>query len=295
MLPQAWLSGGDDREDRRHRKEAEKRHAQIVWGAFVLVAMLSVALVATSPAWADECSMTHDERKPLVRRWWISGKALLYASQLFIAACLLVCVRCGGARVLYHTACLLIYFNATALVVVALKQLLGDSLCNIHANSVSGHAHFYLFFAVALPSPALTAAVAGRAVARLWVAFYALYLLALLSQGYRTVAFGFHSPRQFLYGALSAALSSVAWQLVGPARWFSRQLLLGLAVPVFAACWCLAVAVSGGFDFVRSSVHLPAFIPLAVVAVYTRPPAGHGYPVIRVRDEPFLLTSPMHA
>eukprot|EP01062_Namystynia_karyoxenos_P043690 TRINITY_DN31998_c0_g1_i2.p1 TRINITY_DN31998_c0_g1~~TRINITY_DN31998_c0_g1_i2.p1 ORF type:complete len:390 (+),score=78.91 TRINITY_DN31998_c0_g1_i2:73-1170(+) len=178
--------------------------------------------------------------------------------------------------------------------VAALKQLLGDSNCHRrgYANSISGHAHWYVFLLAALPFVGRDASAAapsepqrplvplgepavnrrplsgggGAAAARRTAAAAAAYgvvALAALVDFRRTVEHGFHSPRQLVYGIGFGLCCVALWRAArralapppdaGAAGAAAAAVRWVAASAVWAAAGVTAGCAAGGLPRVRAA------------------------------------------
>eukprot|EP01061_Rhynchopus_euleeides_P018727 TRINITY_DN3091_c0_g1_i2.p1 TRINITY_DN3091_c0_g1~~TRINITY_DN3091_c0_g1_i2.p1 ORF type:complete len:255 (+),score=36.20 TRINITY_DN3091_c0_g1_i2:246-1010(+) len=138
------------------REDLRRRHKRVVLALLLFAAMLSVAIASLSPEWADLCMMNATERAAATAQWFYAAP-LFMVSEAIIVLCLATHVLAGQEDSsdpythAYLSLCTLVAYQAFAGLIVFLKHVLADSLCNTVPNSVSGHTHFYIFYALTLP------------------------------------------------------------------------------------------------------------------------------------------------
>lgn len=95
-----------------------------------------------------------------------------------------------------------LWFMATYLICVWLKDYLDDSICSTKPNSVSGHVCMHVFAAFALLFVGKERAVLCRLSGVLYTGAFLTVCLCSLAVLQRTFLSGYHSPRQMILGAL---------------------------------------------------------------------------------------------
>ena len=225
-----WASEGDGQAIR-------DGHTQLVRGGCFLIGMALVAILAVNPSGIDTCAMEENERKLLVREWIVPGQALLIITETFIILIFIIStvpsyVQSNDHQPSFQWICFFLWYWGSACCVTAAKHLLMDTSCSNHANSVSGHTHFYLMACLNLPkvfvghSEVTYPSEIGR---KVMIICYYLIVLLCLFQGYRTLTYGFHSIRQIAYGAVSAFVTSLIWDTTSYSRVYSDRLLIRTA------------------------------------------------------------------
>jgi hypothetical protein len=148
------------------------------------------------------------------------------------------------------------WFFSTLNIVEGLKYYISDTICNKHANSVSGHSHLFVFVNMALWQLYEHEIFAKRKFYRI-----ARYLslgssLFCLSE---TLLYGYHSPRQMLYGAGVALLSYTYQDLAWTLSEINSLLLLW-------AVWLASFVLRISFDIRSPVMWLSQSLGLAVLA-----------------------------
>ena len=257
-------------EHAQSREELRRKHKRIVLALTMCSAMLCTAIASLEPDWADVCILSREERDAATKQWILPASPLFVVSELIIALCLCAHVAAGHVDMsdpfthLYLSTCTLLAYVAFAGAVVFLKYMLNDTLCNTHPNSVSGHTHFYIFYALALPRLAVEGHKAKcRKHTVFWVMCYCSVLFLSLFQSYRTLAYGFHTVRQIVYGSFVSLVATMLWMFSLDAELSKAAAANGTAAPplllqrtgsMALVGSCLAVSVAGWGYLLPSSI-----------------------------------------
>lgn len=114
----------------------------------------------------------------------------------------------------YDCCYTILWFIATYLVVVFLKDLLDDSLCNTKPNSVSGHTCYFIFYILNLYYMGMYRTPPEDVEKPSWrrhmfnICFIIVLVLAIVNLS-NTYTGGYHTPRQMIYGGLTGLLSHI--------------------------------------------------------------------------------------
>jgi uncharacterized membrane protein len=136
---------------------------------------------------------------------------------LFLLALIRQIVCSDKLHALYSSLYSVAWYAATNCLLECAKELIRDSSCSTHSNSVSGHASFMTFYALTALLWTESVGARRRSVWRsiaLYVCLTAVFVCAALTLS-STWHGGFHSARQMMLGALFGATSHliVAWLL----------------------------------------------------------------------------------
>eukprot|EP01061_Rhynchopus_euleeides_P018726 TRINITY_DN3091_c0_g1_i1.p1 TRINITY_DN3091_c0_g1~~TRINITY_DN3091_c0_g1_i1.p1 ORF type:complete len:292 (+),score=78.98 TRINITY_DN3091_c0_g1_i1:289-1164(+) len=262
------------------REDLRRRHKRVVLALLLFAAMLSVAIASLSPEWADLCMMNATERAAATAQWFYAAP-LFMVSEAIIVLCLATHVLAGQEDSsdpythAYLSLCTLVAYQAFAGLIVFLKHVLADSLCNTVPNSVSGHTHFYIFYALTLPRLAVEGHKPRcRKHTAFWFMCYTSLVMLCVFQSYRTLVYGFHTIRQIAYGAVVSLGGTAIWMYSIDAdlcNSSSPPVLLHRMSAAAAIGTVLAVSAAG-LQLISSSALVPASIALTAGAavVYTR-------------------------
>jgi hypothetical protein len=201
--------------------------------ASMLIAMLAAAaallLLLLPPHLLDTCQSFPSPMFPSFNRATeLSLNAVL--SAVFFGV---LCID-RSHRALQALGCGITWSFTQWIVVLVLKQLLHDTACSRHANSVSGHVAFYLFVLMALRDCASEARGSCRS---WWPVLLRLQLVLTCMLLCNTYMGGFHSLRQMLFGYILFALS---FALYAPASSWMRA--RPLRCTIASACAFAVVA-----------------------------------------------------
>jgi hypothetical protein len=146
------------------------------------------------------------------------------------------------------------WYLSTLNIVEGLKFFISDTTCNKHANSVSGHSNFFLFFNLASWQIFEDEVFARRKEHK--IAKYLALTISIFCLG-ETLLLGYHSTRQMLYGAAIALMSHTSQQIV----WTYNKKPVIITLWLF---WLTSATLRNSFD-VRS----PMFWSLSSFGVAT--------------------------